>query len=229
MHQAINQGTQNLPVTYQATKYEQEVEGGTSINQSIYRTNTLPVQYKPIQYKPEIGVGTGLAVGAAAYEVNTAPRLSIGLVNGGTTVRPSIIRNSVLPTINQGVTVLNTIYGPTSKTVAPAGTTYNLGVAQGGLAATTATTTTLQNAINLGTTVNPTVVLGSTEVGPTTASQFGAPGALTTSQYGIGVTGAQYSADGKIMGFGEGVEDYAADVTYSTKPDSNNAYQQGLI
>jgi hypothetical protein len=221
MHQAINQGTQNLPVSYHGTNYAQEVMSGTLVNQSIYKTSTLPVQYKPVLYKPEIGAGVtqGLAVGTAAYGVNT---VSMGLINGGTTVKPSIVRNSVLPTINQGVSVLNTVYGPTSQTFLPVGSVYNLGVVQGGL---TTTTSTLQNAINLGTTVSPTVNLGTTTLGTTTGGQYGVVGAITTSQYGTGVAGAQTYNGGKIMGVGGGVEDFAADVTYSTKPDSNQVYQ----
>jgi hypothetical protein len=224
MHQAINQGTQNLPVSYQGTQYAQEVMSGTSVNQSIYRTSTLPIQYKPVLYKPEIGAGAaqGLAVDAAAYGVSTTPIASVGLINGGTTVRPSIVRNSVLPTINQGVTVLNTVYGPTSQTYLPVGSVYNLGVVQGGL---TTTTSTLQNTITQGTTVSPTINLGTTTLGTTTANQYGVAGVVTTSQIGSGGAGAQYYNGGKIMGVGGGVEDFAADVTYSTKPDSNQAYQ----
>ena len=258
MHQAINQGTQNLPISYLKTEYEQEVRGETSVKESIYRTNTLPVRYKPVQYKPEIGGQSGLAIGSAAYEVNTAPRLSGGLINGSTTIKPSIVRKSVLPTINQGVTVLNTVYGPTSKTIAPPGVSYNLGLTQGALT----TNSTIQTGVGLGSTViHPTINLGTTVgalgttsstqyatgigLAPITTSQYGVGLGATTgvpaSQYGVGfgatsgvatsqygVAGTQY-VGGKIMGVDTRVEDYAADVTYSTKPDSNSAYQPALM
>ena len=81
-------------------------------------------------------------------------------INGGTTVRPSIFRTSTLPTINQGTTVLGTVFGGTK---------------------------TVQNTVNLGTTVHRTTTTGTT---------------------------------GSIMGIGGGVGDYAADVTYSTKPNA---------
>ena len=47
-------------------------------------------------------------------------------ISGGTVVRPSIVRNNVLPTINQGVTVLKTIYGGTTRSVDKTGTTVQI-------------------------------------------------------------------------------------------------------
>ena len=193
--QAINQGVQNLPASYLGEKQVKEVLGQTKVRQSIYRTSTLPVQYTPVQYKPEIATNVGIST--SRYSVNTVPGLNttigIGEINAGTTVRPSIIRNSVLPTINAPQTVLNAVYGPTTKTIAQGGvvTTQNLGIGS----------TIVKPTINLGTTVG---ALGATTTTTTTATQ-----------YGVGSVGYNTS----IMGVGGGVQDYAADVTYSTKPN----------
>jgi hypothetical protein len=187
--QAINQGTQNLPASYLGTNMVQEISSGTTVRESIFKTTTLPVQYKPVEVKPEIG-GAGL-------EVNSAQGFSLGQINGGTTVRPSIIRNSVLPTINQGTTVLNTVYGGTRTTIAPPGETF-------GLAGQGVTTTVVKPIVTtVGSTIGSTVGYGA-----------------TSTQYAIGA-GTGYN--GKIMGVNTDIGDLAADVTYSTKPDANTA------
>ena len=210
MGKAIYQGTQNLPVSYLGTNYEKEVTGQTKVRQSIYRTSTLPAQYK--QIKPETeGVGLG-----AGYEVTSAPRGSLGLIEGGTTVRPSIVRESVLPTINQGTTVLNTIFGGTTTRIAQQGAVY------GQTKTVLAPTTTLQTVGTIRTTTTGSVMgVGggihdsAADVTYSTKPDIGVGATTTTTtQYG---TGVGYATTGSVMGVG-GVHDYAADVTYSTKP-----------
>jgi hypothetical protein len=185
-------------VSYVGTNFGQEIMGETMVNKSIYKTSTLPVQYRPVQIKPEIG------------EIIATPRLSTGYtqINGGTTIRPSIVKNSVLPTINQGTTVLNTVFGGTRTTIAPPRVSIRQGVTTAVPTQTITTTVPTQTL----TRVLPTQTL--TTVGSTVG--YGS----TTAQYGIGA-GVAYN--GKIMGVSEGVGDLAADVTYSTKPDSNSA------
>ena len=235
MHQAIYQGTQNLPVTYQGTEFEKEVLGGTQIRESIYRTSTLPTSYRPVKYNPEIIGSYGDANLDAGFREGATIRLS-GVhreIRGETTVRPSIYRTSTLPTINQGTTVLGTVFGGTS---------------------------TIRNTINLGTTLNGYDALGTTTVSKTqygvgtgyntTGSIMGVGGGVgdlaqdvtystkPNNIYGGGVTvttsttgntlgvggGSLVGVGGSIMGVGGGVGDLAQDVTYSTKPDNRLVY-----
>ena len=160
----------------------------------------------------------------------------MGILHGSTTVRPSIVRESVLPTINQGTTVLGTVYGGTTTSkIASTGTVY-------GQTQTVVTPTpTIQTVRQVETVVTPTPTLQT--IG-TTGSIMGVGGGIqdnavdvtystkpdaglgatattttTTTQYGLGATGVGYATTGRIMGVGGGVQDYAADVTYSTKPE----------
>ena len=47
VYQAIDQGTQNLPTTYEKTQNEKEI---TQVRKSIFRSNSLPVIYKAKQF-----------------------------------------------------------------------------------------------------------------------------------------------------------------------------------
>ena len=222
-HQAINQGVQKLPISYLGTNFEKEVLGETLINKSIYKTSTLPAQYRPVQYKPEMITELGLGLGAA-YQTRTVQRSSIGgitEINGGTTIRPSIVRKSVLPTINQGTTVLNTVFGGTKTTVAPPGSVY-AGMNQRAL-----TTTTTGQAIYGTTILKPTLIISN--LGPTTTSQYGGVVGVGNSVVGSSVVKTGYMPGSQIMGIGGGVGDLAADVTYSTKPDKNVAIPTGYM
>jgi hypothetical protein len=94
---------------------------GTSVRQSIVRSSVLPTVDKGTQVKNEIAGGAGagaelnLAGAAGLSQLNISSTVSTtGVhqeINGGTTVRPSIVRSSVLPTIDGGVKVLKTIFG----------------------------------------------------------------------------------------------------------------------
>ena len=134
--QTIDKGTQNLPTTYEKTQYEKEIrEGQAQVRQSIIRSNSLPVIYKAKQFKPEINVTTNEAV------------VKTGLykrIDGGTVVRPSIVRNSVLPTIDQGTSVLKTVYGGTTRSIGKAGTIINQQYNNVGLLTTVANPTVSQ-------------------------------------------------------------------------------------
>jgi hypothetical protein len=222
--------------------------GGTQVRQSIYRTSTLPTTYRPVKYNPEIfgnvGVGLGAGAGAGAgagidatlqagFREGATIRLSGAhkQINAGTTVRPSIFRTSTLPTINQGTTVLGTVFGGTTRTVRGAvnlGTTvtntqYNttgsiIGVG-GGMhdyaADVTYSTKPNNNVLGTGVAVTTTgSTLGTGLVGSTLGT------GVVGSTLGTGVVGSTVGTT-SIMGVGGGVHDYAADVTYSTKPNNN--------
>ena len=217
IHQAIMQGTQNLPASYQETKYEKEIRGGTSIKTSIVKNDILPVDYRQPQMKPEI-VG----------EVKTT---LTNVEQSRTTVRPSIVKTSVLPTIDGGSKVLQTVFGGTTSTIGgnlgtstirQVDTTTSL-QATGGLT-TLGGMTTSQISGAVGSVMgvggfgdNAVDVTYSTKPNNPFASEVRrVTTTTTTSQYGAG---AMNVGGGSVMGVGGGVGDNAADVTYSTKPD----------
>ena len=120
------------------------------ILQSIFRSSVLPTEHQQTQVNQELtsigaggagfggeggfGAGGEFGDGSGAGEDGEAGAGGFGLninstttttgvhqeINQGTTVRPSIVRSSVLPTINAGVKVLKTIYGDT-KTLQASG------------------------------------------------------------------------------------------------------------
>ena len=191
--------------------------GGTKVRQSIFKTSTLPTTYKQVKYNPEI-VGKVEELQAEFREGATV-RLS-GVqreINGGTTVRQSIVRTSTLPTINQGVTYLGTVFGGTTRTV--------------------------KKDINLGTTINNAqynVTSGSIMgvgggVGDLAADVTYSTKPDNNQVYNTGImqtttttTGSTFGT-GNIMGVGGGIGDLASDVTYSTKPDNNQIYGTGMM
>ena len=149
LREPIDRGTQNLPASFKGTKVEKEVMTGTSVKQSIVKNSVLPTDFKPTQFKPEIGGSSGGGFGVGEEYDSNGVRISNTLItsgtnkeiNGGTTVRPSIIKNSVLPTIDGGTKVLKTVYGGT--TVSRVGEVNNgLEMNSAGNATFTKTTTT---------------------------------------------------------------------------------------
>ena len=153
--------------------------------------------------------------------MNSVPRSSIKFIEGGTTVRPSIVRESILPTINQGTTVLNTIFGGTTSRIAQKGEIYRQ------TQTVLAPTATLQTVGTIGTAATGSIMgVGggiqdaAADVTYSTKPDLGlgTTTTTTTTRYGIGATNIGYATTGSIMGVGGGVHDYAADVTYSTKP-----------
>ncbi len=178
---------------------------GISVKQSIVRDSELPTDYKPTQFKPEI-VGDNREIGLKGEDglnirIESTSRISAeGVhqeINAGTTIRPSIIKNSVLPTIDGGTRVLKTVFrdASISNEVRPEGT---FGVDGQALTST-------QYQMEGGT--------SSFE------GNFGEKGILNNKrQYNMGSTRVSYENE-KIIGVDEKVGDNAADVTYSTKPD----------
>ena len=189
--EAIDKGIQNLPSTYDKTEYEKEIrEGGTQVRESIIRSNSLPVIYKSRQLKPEINLTTTEAVRTDVFKH----------ISGGTVVRPSIVRNNVLPTINQGVTVLKTIYGGTTRSVDKTGTTVQI-----------------NNNINVinqqyGATSRIGVLSGA--VPSPTIGQFNDVG---------------FKPTGSIMGVDRRIGDYAADITYTSIRPSQGALNKSIV
>ena len=82
-------------------------------------------------------------------------------INAGTTVRQSIVRSSVLPTIDGGTKVLKTIFAGvrTSNAITADGAGAGLGIGAG------LSSTTVHDTIDLGTTVHKTIDLGTTNLG----------------------------------------------------------------
>ena len=111
-----------------------------------------------------------------------------------TVVRPSIVRKSVLPTINQGTTVLKTIYGGTTRSVGQTGATvqYNQNI----------------NVVNVN--QQQQVGVGVNKVGVLSGA---VPNPTISTYRGVG-----FQQTGSIMGVGGGIGDNAADITYSTRP-----------
>ena len=209
VHQAIMQGTQNLPASYQDTKYEKEIRSGTSIKTSIVKNDILPVDIRQPQMKPEI-VG----------EVQTT---LTNVEQSRTTVRPSIVKTSVLPTIDGGSKVLQTVFGGTTSTIGG-----NLGTSTirqvdtitslGGMT-TSQISGAVGNVMGVGGSFgdNAVDVTYSTKPNNPFASSVRKVTTTTTTQYGG--EGAMNVGGGSIMGVGGGVEGNAVDVTYSTNPD----------
>ena len=101
---------------------------GTSVRQSIVRNSLLLTVDKGTQVKNEItrgadaGAELNLSGSAGLIYLNISSNLSTtGVhqeINWDTTVRPSIARSSVLPTIDGGVKVLKTILGGVRQSTA---------------------------------------------------------------------------------------------------------------
>ena len=98
---------------------------GNSLRQSIKRRSVLPTADKVTQVKKEIiggadaGAELNLSGSAGLISLNISSNLSTtGVhheINWDTTVRPSVARSSVLPTIDIGFKVLETILGGVSQ------------------------------------------------------------------------------------------------------------------
>ena len=191
---------------------------GTSVRQSIVRSSVLPTVDKGTQVKNEIAGGAGagaelnLAGAAGLSQLNISSTVSTtGVhqeINGGTTVRPSIVRSSVLPTIDGGVKVLKTIFGGVRQSTASAeeagfgagaytstGATVDLGTTYTSTGATVDLGTTTLNTVDLGTKTLNTVDLGTTTLNTVNLGTT----ALNTVDLGTTATGAGFE-----MGAGAG-------------------------
>ena len=161
--------------------------GQTSVKQTIIKNSTLPIDYKPTQVKPEIGTnGIGMEGEMDSSGIHKE-------INAGTSIRPSIIKNSVLPTIDGGVRVLKTVYGGSTTSSRVEGMDNGMSIeSNGGM-------------------LNSQYQLGSGAIINKTAKVH----RIDASSRPID----EIESQGFIMGVGGGVEDEAQDVTYSTKPD----------
>ena len=188
----INQGTKTAETIIKETKVEKEVNAGVKVRESIVRSSVLPTDNKGVIVKKEIistnvsGMGaSGVQSGLGLENVEFSQAINAEGIHkeiiAGTTVRQSIVRSSVLPTIDGGTKVLKTIFGGVRKSTLPPGAEIQLeGVSAEGSAFTAegageglATTTTL-NAVNtiktndvidLGTKVHKTINLGVVNAG----------------------------------------------------------------
>ena len=148
----------------------------------------------------------------------------------GTTVRQSVVRSSVLPTIDGGVKVLKPIFGGVRQSSAGMGAGAEFGIASGegagagaGLGAeftsgmtssqigATTSTTSTNGLIDLGTTVHNTIDLGVVNTGATTintgaqgssAISFGENLGSTNLGLTTEATGAEFQATSSQMGLG---------------------------
>ena len=149
-----------------------------------------------------------------------------------TVVKPSIIRKSVLPTINGGVEVLNTVYGGTTTSISPQPFDKDELVNYQNVLGTLITTESNYIVRN-----NPQYVGQGSIIGVN--NQFGdnaidvtystKPNNNTQLIMGNNINNLQ--VQGSIMGVNGRVGDNAADVTYSTKPNISTQYdiQGGLM
>ena len=175
---------------------------GTSVRQSIVKNSVLPTVDKGTQVKNEITLGAdagaelNLTGSAGLSYLNISSTLSTTGVNQeiywGTTVRPSISRRRVLPTIDGGIKVLKTILGGVRQSIASWEGACFGSYAYTSIGATIDIGTTTLNTVNLGTTTLNTVNLGTTtintfDLGNTT---------LNTVDKGIASTGAGFEMDG---------------------------------
>jgi hypothetical protein len=205
----INQGTKTAQTIFKGTKVEKEVNAGVKGRESIIRNSVLPTDNKGVIVKKEIistntvgmgGAGASAGLGLEGMQVSqiiTAEGVHKEIV-AGTTVRQSVVRSSVLPTIDGGTKILKPIFGGVrqSSVGAGAGVELNLGASAAGaglglesgsagfgtgvsstqIGATTSTTTT-HDVIDLGTTVHNTIDLGVVNTGTTQINS----GAIGTS------------------------------------------------
>ena len=220
----INQGTKTAQTIFKGTKVEKEVNAGVKVRESIIRSSVLPTDNKGVIVKKEIistntvgmgGAGAGAGLGLEGVEISqviNAEGVHKEIV-AGTTVRQSVVRSSVLPTIDGGTKVLKPIFGGVRQSSVGAGGAgagagfgaefgagasgagFGAGASTTQIGATTSTTTT-HDVIDLGTTVHNTIDLGVVNAGTTGVSTLnlgenaGATNVgLTTESAGMG-TGA---------------------------------------
>ena len=186
----INQGTKTIETIYKETKVEKEVNAGVKVRDSIVRSTVLPTDNKGVIVKKEIistnaigleGQGVNVGLGLEGVQVSQAINAE-GIhkeIVTGTKVRQSIVRSSVLPTIDGGVKVLKPIFGGVRQStvkdggIIGVGGELSSGAAGMGLTTSTTTnnvitgTTTTHKTIDLGTTVHKTIDLGVVNKGVT--------------------------------------------------------------
>ena len=184
------------------------------------------------------GAGAGAGLGLEGMEISqaiTAEGVHKEIV-AGTTVRQSVVRSSVLPTIDGGTKILKPIFGGVrqSSVGAGAGAGFGAGVSSTQIGATTTTTTT-HDVIDLGTTVHNTIDLGVVNAGTTSinAGEAGASGlalgenagaavGLTTGSTGIGLVSSSSQ-----MGTGASQLAFTTSQTGTTQVQGMN--QSGLV
>ena len=124
----INQGTKTIETIVKGTKVEKEINAGVKVRESIVRSSVLPTDNKGVVVKKEIistnavgmeGAATGGLdlKGVQITQAINAEGIHKEIV-AGTSVRQSIVRSSVLPTIDGGVKVLKPIFGGVRQSTA---------------------------------------------------------------------------------------------------------------
>jgi len=200
---AINQGTKTQQTIVKETKVEKEVNAGVKVRESIVRSSVLPTDNKGVIVKKEIistntvgmgGAGVGVGLGLEGVEISQAISAE-GIhkeIVAGTTVRQSVVRSSVLPTIDGGTKILKPIFGGVRQSSAISsaaaagagfGAEFSAGASSSQIGATTSTTTT-HGVIDLGTTVHNTIDLGVVNTGASTIGT--GAGAISSSALTLG-------------------------------------------
>ena len=170
----INQGTKTIETIFKGTKVEKELNAGVKVRDSIIRSSVLPTDNKGVVVKKElistrkIGLEEqemNINLGLKGVEVSQAINAE-GIhkeIVAGTSVRQSIVRKSVLPTIDGGVKVLKPIFGGVRQSTVKSEENINIvgaeyGVNQSGSGIGLSTT---NNNIITGTSVHPVIDLGT--------------------------------------------------------------------
>ena len=213
----INQGTKTAQTIFKGTKVEKEVNAGVKVRESIVKSSVIPTENKGVVVKKEIistnianmsGVGAQAGLGLENVQFSQAINAE-GVhkeIVAGTTVRQSIVRSSVLPTIDGGTKVLKTIFGGVRQSTVPAAVGVEFAAGEGagagagleiragastmGIGATTATTT-INETLDLGTTVHPTINYGVVNAGTSVIN-----GGVTSNGEGAEMVGSS----GLVMG-----------------------------
>ena len=245
---------------------------GVKVRESIIRSSVLPNQDKgTVVMKEIIATGGQGGAGQGGIGVGVSTNGIYKEINGGTSVRQSIVRSSVLPTINGGVKILKPIFGGIRKSNVMMEQNENVTIGTTQIAQTEQTGYIQNNGIiNTGMEVgtgmsmigqqNGTINLGTTSINAGTVGQevitnntnynitgqstnYNIMGQSTNFQginlgSQIGEINTQYNTgssvqelgsvnvqnNGLVMGITNDAGDQAKDVGYSTKSNLHNQF-----
>ena len=219
--QTINKGVQNLPVQFRGTRVEKEIMKGTSVRQSIIKNSVLPTDFRPVEVKAEIG-----GDGEFAQGMEREGSFNYGMRTSGvhkeihkpTSIRPSIIKKNVLPTINGGVKVLKTIFGGTTSSNVDGDEININNEFQIDSGSSILNTQYQMDSLGNENIINSTASVHKLDINSNTYDYNTKVKELNLENINR-IHSSQVGFQGNIIGVGAGVRDNAVDVTYSTKPD----------
>ena len=248
---AINQGTKTAQTIVKETKVEKEVNAGVKVRESIVRSSVLPTDNKGVVVKKEIistnaiglgGAGASVGIGLEGLQISqamSAEGVHKELVSG-TTVRQSIVRSSVLPTIDGGVKVLKPIFGGVRQSSLGTGagiagaefnasasgeSTANFGAGTVGVGiGNTTINTTTHNVIDLGTKVHKTIDLGVVNKGVITTTGTGESGLIL----GQNVDSNGFKMDSNTIQINEGNNIGTSGINFNNSQLGTTIQNQGL-